>query len=277
MPTLEIDLNCMCLFVPDPNQPDAGTGTVHVLMPCTHHAGAGDPHVVQMDYMDTRGAHRTVRLEGWGLELGNKDMPNARLSLALPGESPSTRIVDITEQTRGADHPDGRRVPRSMLTGRDHSVIARISFHGGMLMDIDSQWPDWMLGGSRIRMAHRLTWRMQVDDRALAWTPLNGPGEPPLPSLAEVKSVGDAQIQRLHVHHVAEKAFDPETGMPLSRELNEDDIRDHFRMFYMLLGEEPTEAQLPTLPPDVKELLAEPDYGGAKGWACKAAQAQPEF
>jgi hypothetical protein len=276
MATLEIDLNCMCLLVPDPSQPGADRGTVHVLMPCTHHAGAGNLHIVQMDYMDPQGTHRTVRLEGWGLELGDRAAPSASLSLARPDGTQSDRIVDITERTRSTERPNGRLVPRAMLTGTHPDVVARISLHGGMITDLDSQWPDWVLGNAKVTMAHKLLWRMQVEDEQMTWTRFNGSGEPPLASLAEVKPVGAEQIYRLHVHHVATKAIDAATGLPLTRGLNEEDIQNHFRMFYMLLGEDPRPDQLPALHPDDIAIMNRPGFGGSPGWACKIGKAQPE-
>ena len=44
MATLEMDLNCMCLLVPDPS-PGGNRGAVHVLMPNTHDHGPDDRHV----------------------------------------------------------------------------------------------------------------------------------------------------------------------------------------------------------------------------------------
>lgn len=275
MATLQVNLNCMCLIVPDPAQPGGDRGTVHVLMPCTHHAGAGNLHVAQMDYTDTQGARRVVRLEGWGLELGDPSAPAAEVALRLPNGKPHN-VVDITEFTRGNGHRNGRLVPRTMLTGKHPDVIARISFHGGMIEDTDAQWPDWVLRGSRVRMAHNFTWRMEVDEGQMKWTPFNGATQPPLASLAQVEAVGAKKVRTLNVHHVASKAIDSQTGLPLPYALNPDDIRNHFRMFYELLGEEPSDDQLPTLHPEDQAIINHPEYGGVAGWGCKVGLAHAE-
>ena len=276
MATLEIDFNCMCLIVPDPKEPGADTGTVHVLMPCTHHGDAANLHVAQMDYRDAQGNERVVRLEGWGLELGDPQNPTAQVELRLPDGSQETHIVDITERTRSAQHPNGRHVPRTMLARKHPNVVARISLHGGVIKTTYSEWPEWVLGGSKVTMASKLVWRMEVDNGQMAWTSFNGTGQPPLGSLGQVKPEDSDQVYKLHVHHVATKAIDDQTGLPRPHALDADDIRNHFGMFYKLLGEDPRHDLLPALHPEDVAIINHPGFGGTPGWGCKLGLARAE-
>ncbi len=278
MVTLEMDLNCMCLCVPDARA-GANTGTVHVLMPCTNRYAHADQHVVLMEYLDAQGTPVTVRLEGWALDLGYRNQPSASVTLALPDGSAGNKIVDLTELTRDAEDPIGRRVPRSMLNGPHPEVMSRISFHGGAISAIESQWPTWMLNGKELSLAHQVTWRMQVDDSQFLFTSLDGASQAaPLASLGQVQAetINGQQVCRLHVHHVAAKAVGV-NSRPLPNALNEVEIRNHFRMFYMLLGENPTDNQLPAFPQRVRDIVYAPDFGGAEGWACKMARAEPDL
>jgi hypothetical protein len=277
MPILEVDLNCMCLFVPDP-QPGTDQGTVHVLMPCTHHHTNEDLHVAQLGYADAAGNPARVRLEGWALGLGNARQPTAACRLEEPDRSRGEMIVNLTDLTqRNAGH-GGRRVPRAMLDAQHPDVVARVSFYGGNITQIEPQWPNWLLDGKRVDMAHQVTWRIELDSPQLAWTALCGSGRPcPLASLADVQaeSEGGETVYRLHIHHVAATARD-ESGAPRLDALTESEIRNHFRMFYMLLGQEPRDDQLPVLPPEVRAQIEDPEGGGSRGYACKVAQAETD-
>lgn len=282
MATLEVNLNCMCLFVPDP-QPGSTTGAVHVLMPCTHRYARADLHVVRMDYVDAQGQRVVAELEGWALELGDRAAPRASVQLALPDGGRADQIPNLTHLTRDTADPIGRRVPRSMIEGRHHEVISRISFYDGAISAIESQWPQWLLNDTQVALAHLVTWRLQVSDPQIVWKRLDGSSQPaPLPSLGAIRpdDVGGVPVHRVNVHHIAKKALEDGNGndntFPFPNALDEADIRSHFRMFYLLLGEEPADAQLPQIPPEIRLLINSPDFGGSRGYACKAAQAEPD-
>src|SRR4051794_25532547 len=104
MPRLEIDFNCMCLFVPDPKA-GSGKGLVHVLMPSTSDAD-GCEHVVRMDYVGKDGKSVQRRFEGWAVTLGGAS-PSVKLPLTAPKDGSNCHIVSLTPLTRDATHPNG--------------------------------------------------------------------------------------------------------------------------------------------------------------------------
>lgn len=279
MATLEIDLNCMCLFVPDPRR-GTNVGRVHVLMPATHHCHGGERHVVRMMFRGRDGSEQMRELEGWELVLGARPA-TARTRLEPSSAAADGTIVDLTELTRNGGE-GGFRVPRTLIRDKDPSVACRIVLNAGEVIDLDAQDAEWELGGDSHVMAHRVTWRMELPTAELTWKNLlrQRRVRKPLASLDEVAPDvrGKETVYRLHVHHVTQKAFDKarEAGMDADttikfdpRVLDDDEIRDHFRMFYTFLGDAtPEDRLLPRLVEDRRD----PDGGGG-GWACKLAQA----
>src|SRR3954470_15370274 len=103
MVTLEIDLNCMCLFVPAP-KPGTDKGSVQVLMPCTHHAGQAR-HAVQIRY-EQNGMEQARRMEGWVLVFGKAKDADARTELAPENGKTIVEVLDLTAVTVDEAHPD---------------------------------------------------------------------------------------------------------------------------------------------------------------------------
>jgi hypothetical protein len=284
MATLEIDLNCMCLFVPDPHA-GTNTGTVHVLMPQTCCNGE-DRHVLRMRYRD-REANVVMRpMEGWALVLGTQP-GEARTTLDPKSAARSNgeereegevaKIVDLTALTAHAESGRGRAVSRSLLEGAHAAVVSRISFHAGEVISVAAQNDGWILGEESVIMAHKVTWR--IEDASMdflegqVWINLNSTEPPPLDSLRMVKPhrVNGKEVFRLSVHHVTEKVLRTKNGASRRRVpgfgLNPEEIQRHFRMFYKLLDiRDPDEELLPKLPDQDAS-------GGAPEYACKVGQA----
>lgn len=242
MADLEITFQCMCLFVPEPLGSDPARGTVHVLMPktsCCHGAGAGVPeHVVKLihpRFAETRG----VPLAGWMLELGDES-GSAEVSLepgSSPGNGTNPEIVNLTEFT-------DLNVPRELLFHGVGDVIARVVLRGGYLKEIAAE-AAWSMGDRTVEMASRITWRIDgVRDEHVKWT---GPGTQaggPVDILELPPVSGGDGVIRFGIHHQPEEVLDT----PDDPRLDPTMVRDHFRVFYDLLGvESPDEFPLPEI------------------------------
>lgn len=296
MATLEIELNCMCLLVADPH-PGQEVGAVHVLMPCTHHNGSRDRHIVQMIYVGTDGKRAYRRMEGWALELGTR--PGSADTSLQPRQpaAKAGKIADLTAITRTRDREDGCKVPREMFevpedqaaqpgTGAHRDVVSRITFYSGAVTAVIAHdQEEWMLANERAKLANQVIWRMDVQPGEMIWTALDPAKERrPLPSLEKVEP--SQGVLRIEVHHVAAKAVkalrrngdgqtdgDSETDGAV---LTTAEVRRHFKMFYALLSPEPYRKSLPWLPPadDRAEDDEDDEIGGWGDWACRTAQAQ---
>lgn len=264
MATLELEFNCMCLFVTDPED-----GTVHVLMPPTahdhaDHGNAGLPatlprglkrHVVRLLHRSFA-ADQGRSLEGWALELhGSPAPPDTTLLRPAGGQNPE--VVDLSGITN-------RRVSRDHLEREAYPnrVSALLTLRGGTATKLDDEDTKWVMDGRTIVMAHQVVWRLENVSEQLRWVDLGANHGPPLRSLSELEAEADGSY-RLEVYHVTEKALPP-TGLGY---LNAAEVRKHFGAFYPLLGFKPGARHLPRLKPGGKE--------GGK-YNCKTAQAELE-
>jgi hypothetical protein len=232
MATLEIEFNCMCVFVPDP-----ATQSIHVLMPSTEHPlsgcqhGGPERHVVRMLHDSFTGTFpKGLSLEGWGLELDGLGGP-ADTSLQptrpqpVPPPVPPTEIVDLSVLT------GNRQLPRRLVEdGPDPEVNARITLRSGRISTAYSE-AEWIFQGRSVRMAFRVVWEMDVDpDQELRWLPLQPTSPPPIRKLSELGS----GPYRFAVYHVPDRALppDPADAGRLTPAL----VKDHFRALYVLFG-----------------------------------------
>jgi len=254
MTTLEIEFNCLCLFVPD--EP---AKTVHVLMPATNghdgHAGH-DKHVVRVLHRSFKGKEKLSGrpeklfgrpMEGLALELG-PEPANARTQLTPPpgapvgGELPN--LADAVQRASGGAGPVTVS-PNFLGPNPGDLVAARVTLRAGEVIRLASE-ATWEIEGIPVALAHRVTWRVPGLDPAapLTWTGLNGKAgvTPPLQRLDELEPEDDLSYT-LRIFHVTEDAF-PLSGGKLSPEV----MRQHFRAFYPLLGvNDPGDSLLPKI------------------------------
>jgi len=290
--TLEVELHCMCLLVPDEKN-----GAVHVLMPCTHHGSQGNQHIAVMRYRGPNGWKYDRRLEGWALALGDPHAKKgADTSLTAPPTAAGKRKDGLIDGTvvelsrRGGMDP---RVPRRLLEQPDPSVVSRITFHEGELAEAKSQDSRWIFDGQSVSIANQVTWRMQIHPDQMVWTRLDPRRrQRPLASLGNITparaKAGSTLTLRVQVYHVTPQTLPRkyrrgvEEGLPdFSRSvLTPPEIRSHFRMFYGLVGlNDPRQQVLPMLPrhpSEDREVDPEDPDVGAPGWACLTSQANVE-
>lgn len=247
MAGLEIEFNCMCLFVPDED-----AGTVHVLMPATdhhpHHGGndhqdghaqgsAIPKHVVKMLHPSFTGQKKGRPMEGWALALGAQP-GSATTRIAPPDPSQNgAKVVDLTDLT------GGRRIERRLVEDVvTPEVASRVTLHAGKVTSVDAE-AIWRFKGQNILMAHQVTWKIEELPEDLRWIRLGAGGNPPLASLSELAPESDGSF-RLRIFHVTEDALPP-TGVGA---LNPVQVGRHFGVFYRLLGiTDPGEDLLPQI------------------------------
>lgn len=263
---LQIDFNCMCVFVPE--ERSTGVGTMHVLMPDTsghtHRAGHGhgaeaasqgsEPHVVRMYHRNVNSAGG-VDIEGWALELGQQ-MADTTLRPLSP-DPDGADIVDLSDLTR-------RGVPRDVLAPSPFPPLAaRVSLGLGCTLTARAE-ARWRVAGRIIRMAHRLVWHIDglLPDAELNWVGLGGKtGDPPLRSLSEVGPDCD-DVYRLSIYHVPRRTLPPDPyGVG---KLDPDEVREHFRALYRLVG----------VTDPGPDLLPQPDGGSGGRVNCGIAKAR---
>lgn len=261
---VEIDFNCMGVFVPEERA--VGVGTVHLLMPDTsghtrpdpqhpHADGDADgvePHVLRMYHGR---APAGVDMDGWALDFA-RGMADTGLRPVWPSPEPAD-VVNLSALTH-------RGVSREMIGSTPPVPLAgRISFGmGGTWRTAAEAW--WRIGGERIRMAHRLVWRIEglVPDADLPWTALRGQtGPPPLRSLADT-GPDDNGVYRFSIYHVPPSSLPPDPYG--AGQLEPDEVRAHFAALYRLVG---------TTDPD-PSLLPERDGGTGGKVNCGIAQAR---
>ena len=237
MATLEIDLNCLCMFVRDEN-----AASVHVLMPATdhHHKGGEEPfppHVVRM--LHPSFAEETGRpMEGWALVLGETPgSADTALGHASGGAGSTPEVANLTGIT------GGKSVARRLVDDVQNSEVkARVTLHAGKATQLNAQ-AVWKLKGQNIFMAHRVVWRIEDMPEELTWVSLGANQPAPLQSLKELKPEVDGSY-RLGIYHVTPDDLPP-TGVGT---LKPDQVRQHFRVFYNLLGiPNPSEDLLPQM------------------------------
>lgn len=246
MTTLQIVFNCLCLFVRDEAE-----GLVHVLMPST--AGGHHPrHLVLLQHPSFTGPLPLRDLEGWALVLGpsaGRATPARIDTLLAPRQS--GEILDLTAATVDSAHPNGRRVKRALVTGRNPAVASRITLRTGGVRDVASETA-WIFKNTIVRMTTKVLWEMEIDDEnaPLDWQPIGARGSRPLDTLAALGAEEPLLEQ-----------FDPATGKfaPGNRKgyvlqvfhatlgtLRADEVTKHFRIFYEKgLEHTPTIDQLP--------------------------------
>lgn len=261
---LEIDFNCMCVFVPEERA--AGVGTVHVLMPDTsghHHAAPpghhGEnpapikPHVVRLYHRGVKDA-LGLKMEGWILKIGD-GMADTTLRPMEPDLLGAT-VVDLTDLTHNG-------VPRDVLGNTPSTPLAsRVSLGLGATRMVRAE-AVWWVAGRRIHMAHRLVWHIDglPLNAPLHWVPLRGRTDsPPLSSIGDIEPDTDG-VYRLSIYHVPEDTLPPD---PFGAgQLDSDSVREHFRALYRLVG----------IPNPAPDLLPRPDLGSGGRVNCGIAKA----
>ena len=259
MATLQIEFNCLCLFVPDEE-----TDTVHVLMPATkNHAddaevngAAGDghehghdgakpaanaddevpagakkhapPHAVRLQHPSFANEDQgLLPIEGWALELGPA---GGKADLAkLQAEK---QIADLTALTAENGAP-GKMVDRALLNQPGGAVLSRVTLRGGRLHSVDSK-AVFSLGGQLTQLAHKVVWEMEGVAR-LEWRRLGGDGVsvqpidqlgPPTQTLNPESDKRQGYL--LKVWHVTEDSLPPNELAKVPPE----ELQHHFRAFY---------------------------------------------
>jgi hypothetical protein len=255
MPKLELQFNCLCLFVPD----DAA-GVVHVLMPGSNghdgHAGH-EKHVVRMLHHSFEGQEKLTGrcMEGWALTLGPRHA-SADTSLLPKSDADHDRVRPVSGADHGAVLPDlseltrDGRVRRALLGKEpENRVAARITLRSGGITRMASE-ATWEMGGRDFALAHQVTWTMDIDDE-LKWEGLDDkPDDHPKPlrKLEELEPEDDGKpeddvLYRLRIFHVTEDALPPRGGT-----LHPAVMRAHYRSFYALLGDnDPDDKLLPRM------------------------------
>lgn len=247
MTTLDIEFNCLCLFVTD--EP---AKTVHVLMPAMNgHDGHADhdKHVVRMLHRSFKGDEKLFGrpMEGLALELG-PDPANARTQLTPPPGAPVggalPHLGEAVQRATGAPGP-ATVSPQFVGPNPGGRVAARVTLRAGEVIRLASE-AEWVIEGVSVALAHRVTWRVPgLDPSAnLSWTGLNGNPNtaPPLRRLDELEPEDDLSYT-LRIFNVTANAF------PLSfGKLAPEVMRQHFRAFYPLLGvDDPDDSLLPQI------------------------------
>lgn len=286
MATLEIDFNCMCVFVPDHKN-----HRVHVLMPSTSdhndhndhsHAapesggvapGCADQHIVRLwhsSFHSQGGSYQGIDMAGWALELGEKSGSADTVLEPLTPARGCPRAVNLTYVA------DGLQVRRELVPEipvYHPEVVSRVTLYGGRVTALHAE-ARWKLKGRTIFMAHRVSWEIDNVPEELKWTPMGGTGDPPLRSLAHLPGSGGSggtRRYRLSVYHVTPDALPPKDEAVLDPH----QARRHFRALYRLLGLcDPGDDLLPEYVPD-ESALAEKSRAVAKV-NCAVAQADLE-
>jgi hypothetical protein len=267
MATLEIDFHCLCLFVPEPDNK-----TVHVLMPASEHrlggggvsglkqggpaddgedgavtgslaaqaggsaggaGGAGPahtPHVVRIMDATRPGAGR--KMEGWMLELGpKKGSADTDLSSI---DSAGAKLADLTQLSGFTASP--------LLIDDtvDPQVVSRVVLRAGKAKDAVGAHK-WDIGDEIVRLATRVTWRIENFEGDLIWTPWGASGRPPL-MLGDVKPTDG--VFRIAIFHTLARALPPNSGT-----IPGDEVGEHFKHFYKAIGHaNPKQRELPKPP-----------------------------
>lgn len=245
MPLLELELNCLCLYVRDTGE-NGDEQIVHVLMPrCEGHGehAGHDKHVVRMfhpdinEVIDGKSERDTGRsIEGWALVLG-KGASTADLTLRPPPEEASEAAIPALDELFGA------AVDRALVADAAHDeVAARITLRAGRITRLFSE-RRFRLKDRIISLAHKVVWEMNGVPTTLDWRRLHATEEDvPLASLDSL-TAKDGRY-KLEIYAVTENALPPGTAPTLSAA----DIKRHYAMLLCLLGiEEPSDDMLPDM------------------------------
>ncbi|HEX6373093.1 MAG TPA: hypothetical protein VF006_29490 [Longimicrobium sp.] len=233
MATLQLEFNCLCLFVRDEKN-----DVVHVLMPSTNHPGM-EPHVVRMFHSSFTAHPKGRSMEGleWvlGPEKGSADFLSLR-------KNDDGEIVDVTRASGDSSGHNGKKADKKLVTSAHHHVLTRVTLRGGRVFDRFAK-ADWELKGNIVRMAHQVVWEIDDVPDTLTWHPLNKPDDIPLTSLKELGpeeplpapdgTPSPKMGHRLRIFHTTKEGLPPndENGA-----LDEVAVRKHFRHFYDLIG-----------------------------------------
>ncbi|HEU0298829.1 MAG TPA: hypothetical protein VFR37_05225, partial [Longimicrobium sp.] len=218
MAILDIDFNCMCLFVP------GRSGVMHVLLPTM--GSHGGMHTVALVYEGL--AHReVVRMEKWELLLRGTS----------PAATPSSReaAVRFRAMVPSLTAFTGRRVAPKLLTdARPAGVTSRVSLRGTRIIGVDAQKDDvWEIKRKEYILAHKVTLRLENVPDTLTWGSLGARGRKPLDSLRDVRPTDPSvPLYRLSVFHVLTKHLPPAR----SDRLTPRQIKQHFARYYPLIG-----------------------------------------
>jgi hypothetical protein len=262
MATLELQFNCMCLFVPEPDKK-----LVHVLMPSTNgHAGhpEHEQHVVRMLHKSFKSNENEKTkgraLEGWALTLGPEDA-SADTNLVHNGTTPGGVLPDLSEITEAVLGMRKTISPDLLTAVPGDGVGARITLRSGGVTRMASE-AVWEIGGKEVALAHQVTWRMSDVDHVLNWTGLNGKPDTdpkPLDTLKSLEPEDDLGY-KLRIFHVTDAALPPKGGI-----LEPAVMREHFRAFYPLLGVEVQDGRL--LPSIKSKLINQVNCGAVQAGA----------
>lgn len=226
MPSLEISINCLCVFVPNPR-----AGVMHVLMPPTqgHHE-----HVVRVLHHGS--PEKGKPMEGWALKLGGVPQP---AETTLQPRHPATKGETIVDLSGIAGPVDPTLLEDDAFPRR---VAARVDLRAGYVDRLNAE-AQWRLRSGRIVMAHQVVWKIDdISDAQVEWTRMpGGVTDQPFASLAEL---GSGNNLKLDIYHVTEDALPPKA----SGTLDPAEVQAHFRAFYAMFGHSPRPNDLPSDP-----------------------------
>lgn len=221
MATLEIDFNCMCMYVP------GKSGAMHVLLPKMGHHTAHDAHAVVLAYHDMNHCLQVVPMEHWEL-IVDGTTPRPTLWSYIAAIAFRNRLVNLSDLTKKPVDP--QRVTSQTPDG----VVSRITLRKGRITRVDAQWHVWRVKGAKYRLAHRVTWRVENVPLDLLWQSLGtsaSMGEP-LDTLASVRPESPrGPLYKLSVHHVLKEHVPPNP----SNKLKDSELREHFKEYFKLM------------------------------------------
>lgn len=252
MARLHIDLQCLCLLVPDPAR-----NSVHALMPAVdgHH---GEQHVVRMLHPSFVGQPEGRPMEGWALVLDDERSP-ANTSLSVPGFTPLPNLTTLS---------GGARVPRLLTTDlHPQGITARVTFRSGRVTATKDDPVGWTFDGKQpeVRLPHRLTWTLDDVPDQLTWTRLGGGSStpnPPIRSLRELTPEAPGTYRILIEHAAA-------STVGRGPSLRYEEARSHFSALYAPLGI----AHIHPGSPEDMRLLPSTDDEAGRPVLCKLGEA----
>ncbi|HYH82132.1 MAG TPA: hypothetical protein VEX86_20155 [Longimicrobium sp.] len=223
MATLQIEFNCLCMFVRD-----RASRVVHVLMPSTHHApDHADHHVVRLIHPSFGAEPQGRSMIGWALALGPAQGA-ADVSLRPAGGNGA--IADLSAAA-------GSAVERGLVERPDARIASRVTLRAGRIVQARAE-RTWMLDGREVSMAHRVVWEMEnvSETEPLPWRSLGAAGPPPLGALNELApeaSLAGERVYRLRVFHTTPGALPPNDRRGT---LDPATLARHFAHYYTLVG-----------------------------------------
>ncbi|HEX9939327.1 MAG TPA: hypothetical protein VGB15_19445 [Longimicrobium sp.] len=224
MATLQIEFNCLCMFVRD-----RAAKAVHVLMPSTEHAGHhADRHLVRLVHPSFGQEPQGRSLLGWALSLGPTE---GTADLTLQPARGNGAIANLSAAT-------GIGVDRALVDGPHERIASRVTLRAGRIVRADAE-RRWLLDGRELSMAHRVVWEMEnvSETEPLPWQSLGAAGAAPLRALRDVAPepgrTADERLYRLRVFHTTPGSLPPNDR---AGTLRPEEMARHYAMFYTLLG-----------------------------------------